>query len=180
VVVLRAELDGVAPAVWRRLLVSGRASLLELHAVVQAAFGQAAWAIHAFTIDGVTWHDPDAGEAGGETTAAAILETLDLAPGTRIVHETEQGTATWRHVLTVEERQPRYVGQRLPACLAAGGASPPEGIDSPERYRAMRAALAAPHGAGDAELREWLPAGFDADFVDLVAINAALADVPKR
>jgi len=36
---LRVELEGVTPVVWRRLQVSGRASLHELHGAIQRAFG---------------------------------------------------------------------------------------------------------------------------------------------
>jgi hypothetical protein len=104
---------------------------------------------------------------------------LDLGAGARMLHEAEGGMARWRHVITVEERAARFVGQRIPACTAAGGASPPEGIDSPDRYRAMRRAVAAPDDPAGAELREWLPSGFDPDFADLQAINAALAEVPR-
>jgi hypothetical protein len=179
VLLLRAEFDGIVPPVWRRLLVSDRATLLELHAVVAAAFGLPASAMHQFTLDGVTWHDADAFDDGRESTAMATLDQLDLRAGARIAHVADHGTSAWRHVVTVEERRPRLVGQRLPACVAAGGASPPEGIDTPERYRAMRAALSAEDGTGDEELREWLPTGFDADFADLAAINAALGEVPR-
>lgn len=175
----RAELDGISPPVWRRLLVSDRATLLELHAIVQASFGQSANAMHRFTVDGVTWHDPDGSDHAARATDATTLMQVDLTVGARMTHDTEVGAAAWRHVLTVEEQLPRYVGQRLPVCLAAGGASPPEGVDTSEQYLAMRQALRAPDAERDTDLLEWLPDGFDADFADLAAINAALGEVPR-
>lgn len=173
---LRVELEGIAPPVWRRLLVSDRATLLELHDVIQAAFQQPDHAMHQFRLDGITWHDPEGADPAAPTsTGATTLDMLDLGAGARMLHEAEGGMARWRHVITVEERAARFVGQRIPACTAAGGASPPEGIDSPDRYRAMLAAIGQPGH----ELHDWLPEDFDAGYADLNAINAALGEVPR-
>jgi hypothetical protein len=176
---LRVEVEGLAPPVWRRVLVSDRAALLELHDVIQAVYGQDERTMHRVTVDGVTWRDAESAEPGTLTTDAATLDTLHVGPGSRLVHESEGGVEAWRHVVTVEERQPRLVGQRIPACLAAGGASPPEGIDSPGRYRAMREALDRPADPRLGEVREWIPEGFDPEYADLNAINAALAEVRR-
>jgi hypothetical protein len=49
---LRITLEGVAPAVWRRLLVPGSVRLAKLHDVFQAAMGWMDSHLHSFTIAG--------------------------------------------------------------------------------------------------------------------------------
>lgn len=180
VIQLRLELEAVRPRTWRRVLVSARASLLELHAVIQRALGQEAVEAHAFEVDGIRYLDPDAGVERAPATDDTALRSLALRPGARLVHEVETGDEPWRHLVTVEHVGPRLVGQRLPACIAGGGAAPPEDCDGPTRYRALLAALEAPHDPWSAELRQWLPRDFDPTWVDLTAINARLARLPKH
>lgn len=178
VIQLRLELADVRPVIWRRLLVSTRASLLELHGVVQRALGQLEAPQHAFEVDGVRYLDPE--EAGSWSTERVPLTALALRPGSRLVHEVETEGAPWRHVLTVEQVSPRLVGQRLPVCLAGERAAPPDDVEGPARFQDLLAALDAPIDAHTAELRDWLPADFDPGFMDLTAINAQLAKLPKH
>lgn len=177
---LRVEVLRVVPQVWRRLLVSSRASLLELHAAIQQALGQAPSAEHRFVVDGVEYHDPEGAEHPARATDCAALASLDLDPGARLLHEVANGTSGWEYIITVEEIAPRLVGQRIPVCLAGGGAAPPDDCDGPERYAELLAALADPHDPWAAELREWLPQGFDPEYVDLNSVNARLARLPKH
>lgn len=178
VIQVRLELADVRPTIWRRLLVSTRASLLELHGVIQRALGQDEAPQHAFEVDGVRYADPE--ECTDCTTETTALTSLDLHPGARLTHEVETEGQPWRHVLTVEQVSPRLVGQRLPVCLAGERAAPPDDVEGPARYQDLLAALTAPLDARTAELREWLPDGFDPDYVDLTAINAQLARLPKH
>lgn len=177
---LRVELLGVTPPVWRKLEVSSRASLLELHAVLQCAFGQSEHVAHSFVIDGVEYHDPGSGVDPGLATDRSDLRTLALHRGDRFVHEADAGAASWRHQVVMENRTTRLVNQRLPWCAEAAGASPPEDCDGPTRYQELLAAFAAPLDPRSAELLDWLPENFDPSFADVTAINAELAKLPKR
>ncbi len=178
VIQFRLDLATVRPPIWRRLQVSARASLLELHAVVQRTLGRDEAPIHAFEIDGVRYADP--GECLDCSTERTALAVLPLHAGARLVHEVESEGEAWCHVLTVEQVAPRLVGQRLPLCLGGEGAAPPDDVEGPERYQAMLAALEHPFDPRAAELRSWLPHDFDPGFVDLTAINARLARLPKH
>ena len=180
VIQFRLEVEAVRPRVWRRVVVSARASLLELHAVIQRALGRDAVEAHAFEVDGIRYLDPDAGVERAPATDDTALRSLALHPGARLLHEVETGDEPWRHLVTVEQVAPRLVGQRLPACLDGGGAAPPEDCDGPTRYAKLLEALDAPHDPWSAELRQWLPADFDPAWVDLTAINARLARLPKH
>jgi hypothetical protein len=177
---LRLELDGVTPTVWRRLMVSARASLHELHGVIERAMGRDPDASYRFDVDGVRYIDPADGPPTGREADAASLESLALHPGARFVHVVENLGEPWRHVLTVEQEAPRLVGQRLPTCVAGARAAPPDDCGGPREYRELLAALGDPLDPRAAELRSWLPDHFDPEYADVTSINAALAKVPKH
>ncbi len=180
VVQLRVELEGMTTPVWRRLLVSSRATLLELHGVLQRSFGQDDSAPHQFVIDGISFFDPGGGDDPAHATDQNDLRWLALGHGSRLLHEVETGDLPWRLIVTVEQRLPRLVGQRLPWCIEGQGASPPDDCDGPARYRELLAALNAPLDPRAAELRQWLPEDFDPEFVDITAINAELGRLPRQ
>src|SRR5512141_1646389 len=52
---LRIELDGIVPMIWRRIMVSGRASLHELHGVIQGAMRCDESTPYHFEVDGVRY-----------------------------------------------------------------------------------------------------------------------------
>jgi hypothetical protein len=170
----------VGQPIWRRLLVSMRASLLELHGIIQHSLGQFAADEHHFELDGVRYVDPGAAGRHRRATDQTAIASLGLDPGARLLHLAATESDPWRHVVSVEQIGPRLVGQRVPICLAGGGAPPPEDCDGPRRYTTLLAALAAPFDPWAAELREWLPAEFDPRYVDLNAVNAQLSRLPKH
>jgi hypothetical protein len=180
VVHLRATLTGVAMPVWRRLEVSSRATLLELHATLQRAFGQFDTAAHQFVIDGVEYHGPDPELDSSHATDRTDLRAIGLQRGDRFTHTVETSELPWVHELVVENRTARLINQRVPWCVEGEGASPPDDCDGPERYEALLAAYHAPQEPRHAALREWLPPDFDPGFVDLTAINAELGKLPKQ
>ena len=176
---LRVELADVTPAVWRRLEVSGRASLRELHEAVECAFIRAAHA-YEFEVDGVRYVDAADDPPPGRSADNASLDSLRLHIGSRFTHDVEGPATPWRYVITVEEIGPRLVGQRVPLCIAARGGAPPEHVESVADFTEFLAAWRDPDHPRSAEVRQWHPDAFDPDYTDLAAINAALARVPKH
>lgn len=177
---VRIELDGISPVVWRRVAVSGRASLQELHGVIQCVMGRDSELGYAFEVDGVRYLDPIDAPEPGHASNASSLEMLELHPGAVCYHLAEHHGERWLDRLTLETVTPRVVGQRLPTCLTGGRAAPPDDCDGPSHYREMLTALGEPHDPRAADVRAWLPEEFDPEYFDLVAINAALARIPKH
>lgn len=180
VAILRVELADLSPGIWRRIAISTRASLLELHAVIQGAFGQFPADEHEFERDGVRYLDPAGADRPSHATDHTALHALAIMPGSRFTHAAATLDEPWRHVVTAEHLAPRLVGQRVPLCLAAVGAPPPEDCEGPTRYRELLASLDAPLDPRAAELREWLPADFDPRYANVNAINAHLGRLPKH
>jgi hypothetical protein len=177
---LRVELDEVAPLVWRRLLVSGRASLHELHDVIERAMGGDTDDGYTIRVDGIAYHPIADEPPRGRECEATSLDDLGLHIGARFEHLAEAHGDPWHHVVTVEQVTLRLVGQRLPACIAGGRAAPPDDCTGPRAYRELLAALADPLDPRTADVRSWLPDHFDPEYVDVTAINAALARIPKH
>lgn len=177
---LRVELEGITPTVWRRLIVSARASLHELHDVIERAMGRHPDVAYEFDVDGVRYADLADEPPPGREADGASLESLELHPGCRFVHVAENLGEPWRHVVTLEQAVPRLVGQRLPVCVAGARAAPPEDCAGPRAYRELLDAFADPTDPRAAELRSWLPEHFDPDYADVTSINAALAKVRKH
>ena len=180
VIQLRLELEGVPHAVWRRLQISSRASLLELHGALQRSIGRTESQLHSFTIDGVRYEEPDGVAWDSLSTAAASLDSLDLFSGTIFSYILETGGAPWVISITVEQITLRYVGQRLPLCTDGRGANPPEDCEGPVRYGELLKSLETPNDPWVAELREWLPEDFDPSWADLNTINAELSRLPRH
>ncbi|MGH3722050.1 MAG: plasmid pRiA4b ORF-3 family protein [Pseudonocardiaceae bacterium] len=69
---LRVVLAGVSPLIWRRLLVPAEATIAELHAVLQAAFGWGGEHLHRFVIHGTEYGISSLGGPGFRDDARGI------------------------------------------------------------------------------------------------------------
>ncbi len=174
---LRAELRGVAPTIWRRLDLSGHASLRELATVIECAF-IAGIGGYRFLLDGVHYLDAGDEPPSGRCADDVSLDALALHVGARLVLTVDGLSDPWEYVLTVEEVAPRLVGQRLPVC-GAGAGGLPEFADGPSVVTRLLDSWRDPVSAA-LEGAMPPPPGFDPDYVDLVAINAALGRVPRH
>lgn len=180
VVHLRVALTGVQLPTWRRIEVSSRATLHEIHAILQRCFGQFDAPLYHFVIDGIEYHAPDPEILSNHAADRSDLRAVGLQVGERFRHQVETSAEPWVHEVVVENRTTRLVNQRLPWCAEGEGASPPDDCDGPVRYNELLAAFHAPLDPRSAELREWLPDDFDPAFVDLTSINAELGKLPKQ
>lgn len=176
----RIELAGILPAIWRQVQLSGRATLDELHTVIQTVFDHAEELGYHFAIDGVAFHDPDGAPYARSGADAVTLESLGLHSGSRFTHEAEHHGEPWRHIVTVEQIAPRRIGQRLPVCIGAGRAAPPDDCASVEEYGRLLEAAARPRDHFATDHLQWLPENFDPEFADVVSLNASLHRMPRR
>jgi len=71
---LRVVLNGVSPLVWRRLLVSSKSNLADLHEILQLAFGWSGFYLYEFRIHGRTF---------GEERSVCLAD-FQLHPGERL------------------------------------------------------------------------------------------------
>ena len=108
-------LHDVEPAVWRRLLVCGDATLADLHTMVQIAFGWRDDGCHNFVIRGKTYGD------GNVMPESTTLATFGFRPKERF--EYEYG-GRWRHQIRFEEAD--GLAAPHPVCFAGARVAPAE------------------------------------------------------
>jgi Plasmid pRiA4b ORF-3-like protein len=131
---LRVVLRGVSPLVWRRLLVAGDASLAELHAILQHAFGWSDDHLHRFLIHGTAYGVPRLGGISFRDDARRVLlSRFRLHAGERFRYEYDF-TADWQLDLRLEWVLPFDPTCALPSCTGGSRAAPPESCAGPWAY----------------------------------------------
>jgi len=170
---LKVSLRSIRPPVWRRLLVSGHATLAQLHRAIQVAFGWEDYHLHVFTVHGEEYgpRDPD-GEM--EVHSEGIeLAKLCLGAKAKFRYEYDFGDG-WVHDLTVEKILVHEDSLVVPVCLGGKRACPPEDCGGAGGYEDMLEALEDPSDPRHEELAEWLGGKWDPEAFDLEAVNGRL------
>lgn len=118
---LRIELQGIAPAIHRTLLVPGTLSLPKLHYVIQAAMGWDDAHLHDFSIGGQRYGEPDP-----DFPEVDVLDERRHTVGEVLGQATQRFTYTydfgdgWEHAVKVEKRLPAVEGRTPGRCASAG------------------------------------------------------------
>jgi len=156
--VLRIELDGVTPRVWRRVAIPSNTTLDLVHQMIQDAMGWYNEHLYVFETDEYTIIDPrsDSGEtpANGERLVSIATEA-----GATFTYVYDFGDQ-WTHTVTVEEIRP--AGPNIAfAVLDGDGACPPEDIGGAAWYQHLLDALANPSSPDHDDAVERLGEDFD-------------------
>jgi hypothetical protein len=169
---LRISLDGIEPAIWRRVLVSASASLRRLHGVIQKSMGWTNSHLHMFEIDGRQLGRPDPdGELYLEDDARWKLREFLVAPGDKLAYEYDFGDS-WRHTILLEEvLEAAEAAGSTARCIAGSRACPPEDCGGIPGYQAFLEAILDPFHPDHREMREWAGGGFDPEAFDVGEAN---------
>jgi Plasmid pRiA4b ORF-3-like protein len=131
---LNARLCGVSPPVTRRLVITEQASLAQLHAALQVAFGWSDEHLYVFQIRGWQFGDP---ARAIELALAGGGVDMPLAAFAFEVNETFQYHynlfVPWKIDCRIESRGLVSMDQPL-GCLAARGDPPDEDLEGPAAY----------------------------------------------
>jgi Plasmid pRiA4b ORF-3-like protein/SEC-C motif len=156
--ILKVELVGVDPPVWRRLAVPSHLRADRLHLLIQDAMGWQNQHSYEFANDEITLGDP--GSISGLVPAdSERVIALACEPGQGFHYVYDLGDY-WIHTITVEEIRAAG-GDNQPAYLDGRGACPPEDCGGPAGYRRLLAAPDSPTDPGHEEATDWLGADFD-------------------
>lgn len=171
---LKATIVGTKPPVWRRLLVAETATLLDLHHVLQAAFGWLDYHLHEFEIDGVRYGTDD-GEGWGpppKDEGRTRLRTV-AGEGTKLSYVYDFGD-DWEHKVVVEKVLAAEPGVRYPACIAGQRACPPEDCGGVWGYQEFLEAIANPRHSEHESMLDWMGGSYDPDAFDPAAFGRHL------
>lgn len=178
---LRIVLLGSQPRIWRRLLVEGNTTLLELHDIIQYAMGWNDEHLHHFNIGGVLY-DPDPHNRGGfgppplDESKARLRSVLPFAK-TRGTYEYDFGDS-WNHEILVERILDPDPDVVYPVCIAGKRQGPPEDSGGVWRYNEIVEIIRDPEDPEYEDAIDWLGEDFDPDDLDLDTINGWLAGLP--
>ncbi|WP_163548244.1 plasmid pRiA4b ORF-3 family protein [Candidatus Frankia nodulisporulans] len=155
------------PPVWRCVHVPSRATLADLHRVLQAVMGWEDYHLHSFE----TGWDRYGHQGEAETVAlAAVLPTV----GGRLAYVYGFGDH-WLHEVELEKIHRPAPRVRYPRCTAGRGACPPEDSGGPHGYDDLQRALRSRKGWRYQHAREhfgrgrWDPAAAVRAALDVIA-----------
>ncbi|MGW0042555.1 plasmid pRiA4b ORF-3 family protein [Rhodococcus sp. NPDC003348] len=181
---LRIDLDGVFPAVWRRLVVPSTLRLDELHPVLQSAMGWKDTHLHQWLRpdpqgfgDGDRYamrsSIEDGFDEGARCEEKVRLDDVLRAPGDVLEYEYDFGDG-WEHTVVLEAID-RDASPDESHCIAGERACPPEDCGGASGYRHLVAVLADRAHSEREDLLGWLGGEFDPEAFDVDAVNVNLA-----
>jgi len=179
VFVLRLEIAGTSPRIWRRLLVRETMWLSRLHDTIQISFDWFDYQTHAFALDDLRFGNPlKREELLIEDDRDVTLGDLDLETRGRFLYDYHFGEG-WQIEIKVEKTQTVEKGMYYPQCAAGERAGPPEDCGGLEAFHDMLACIAEPDTELGREWIEWLGPDYQPAVCDPVKINKALRKLGK-
>jgi hypothetical protein len=178
-VVLRAELLGIEPLIWRRLRVPGAMTLRELHGVLQTVMGWQDCHLHDFRVGDVLVGVTDQPEIdvpeGMEDEGVWRVAHVVAIDSTEFEYLYDFGD-DWRHRIVIEPAARSRVPGAAPLCLAGEGACPPEDIAGPPGYAQFLVALTDASHAEHKTYVDCVGGVWDVKGFDLNRVNRELRD----
>ena len=166
----KISLQGIVPAVWRRIQVPEDYSFWDLHVAIQDAMGWLDYHLHLFVIR--RKHSRNATEIGIPNDY--VLEgDPKIHPGWEIPvsdYFTDVGIAAdyvydfgddWQHEILLEGILLREKGQKYPRCIDGARACPPEDCGGVHGYSRVLEVLADPSDEEHESMLEWLGGKYD-------------------
>jgi Plasmid pRiA4b ORF-3-like protein len=178
---LRIKLDGVEPAVLRRVEVPLAIRLDRLHQVLQAALGWTDSHLYEFRARDIGWGvpDPDFGDGRLDARKARLVDVLEDVGVKSLKYLYDFGDG-WEHTIRIERIGDAVQGVAYPRLVEATGHCPPEDVGGPWGYRDFLEAMADPDHEQHVEMVTWVGGKFNPGAVDVDRHARALAALAKR
>lgn len=177
ILLLRIELEWIAPVIYRRVLVPETLTLGRLHRTIQAVMGWQDYHLHEFEIGGQRYGvpDPDWDDPGSVLPEARVRLARCLGRHKRFAYTYDFGNG-WEHRLVVEKTLP---SDRLPhpVCIDGENACPPEDVGGPPGYADFLEAVADPEHPEHEQYLTGFGGQFDPATLDLFAANQRLSRI---
>lgn len=178
VAVIRVELEGIEPLIWRRVAVGTTTTLIDLHRVIQIAMG---W------LDCHLWHfeagprryamrlasEPDWNERHDDAATATFASLLEA--GERRLHYVYDMGDFWEHAVIVEKIGPALSDMRYPQFLGGERRCPPEDCGGPHGYYRFLKNISSKPRRVRAQALTWYGGPYDPEDIGERKIAAALA-----
>jgi hypothetical protein len=182
IAILRIELQGIEPLIWRRVAVSTAMNLMDLDRVIQAAMG---W------LDSHLWEleansrryamrlpsEPEWNERY-EDAETVTLESL-LHDGSRRMNYVYDIGDYWEHALIVERVTAPLLNVTYPQFLGGERRCPPEDCGGVPSYYEFIENIGSEDGAQRKSAFDWYGGPYDPDDIDEQKIITALRRIAR-
>jgi len=180
IVILRIELQGIEPLIWRRVAVSTRISLTGVHRVVQAAMGWLDCHLWDFEVSGRKYSmhlpgDPD----WNERIENADMITLGglLRAGERQMQYVYDMGDFWEHSIISEKVTAPVAEVSYPQFLGGERRCPPEDCGGPFGYGEFLRKISSKQRKTREGALDWYGGPYDPDDIDERKVIAALSRI---
>lgn len=177
VAVLRIELEGIEPLIWRRVAVPTSINLNAVHQVIQAAMGWLDCHLWQFEADRRKFSllIPDDPEWNERITDAAktTLSSLMADGVTEMTYTYDMGD-DWQHKIIIEKLMPATVGTQYPQFLGGERRCPPEDCGGVPGYYEFLDNITSKQAKKRKAAPDWYGGPYDPDDTAEEQIVAAL------
>ena len=179
---IRIELEGVAPAIWRRVEVPLTTSLRGLHEVIQAVMRFENYHLFQFDVGEKRYGMPNP----EWDNQFGTIEAKNIKLGTLIERAINQFGYTydfgddWQHSITVEATMFADPTFDYPRFVDGSRRAPPEDVGGIPSFKAFLDAMTEPRHQERKRFITWYGRVFDPDDLDVPTVNARLAKLAKR
>lgn len=182
VITLRVEIDGIKPAIWRRIAVDSDITLRALHHILQAALGWTDAHLHEFVVEGLTYGmldnihvregADDFDQQIFDERKAKLQEIVRV--GQQFTYQYDFGDS-WMHTVTVEKIEPRPEKMVSGWVIDGQRGRPPEDVGGIDGYEDFLATIKQrPRSKEARDLLNWVGGPFNPETFDLRMANASL------
>ncbi len=168
---IKVTLRDSRPPIWRRVLVSGNATLLRLHEILQRVMGWRGGHLHLFSMgdEEIGGAEPEGDEQEQAERRLRVRHVL-FEPRDRLFYLYDFGDA-WEHDVLLEKIWPPGSGMRLPAVIGGERACPPEDVGGVDGYEEFLEAIRDPQHPEHAAMLAWVGGAFDPEAFDVQAAD---------
>jgi hypothetical protein len=181
---LKITLDGVKPAVLRRIEVPFAIRIDRLHLTIQAAMGWTNSHLYELRAGDVGWSTPYPDMFGGDdfldARKARLGDILEEDIGTKkLVYLYDFGDG-WEHTIKIERLFDPEPGALYPRLIEVTGRCPPEDCGGPWGYAEFLEAIKDPKHERHPELTEWIGDDFDPDDDQAASLTAEVDALARK
>ncbi len=176
---LKITLERSKPPIWRRLLVSEKTKLSDLHYIFQAAMGWTNSHLHQFVVGG-NYIGVPFDEDFEETLDESKFRLGEIVAGekSKFTYDYDFGDG-WGHSIVVEKVLPKIKGAKYPGCIGGKNACPPEDCGGIWGFYDLLKILEDKQHPEHKEMVEWIGREFDPKEFDLEKTNEMVQNAKK-
>jgi hypothetical protein len=188
---IRVSLDGVEPAIYRRLIVPLGNTLAQLHHILQAAMGWTDSHLHEFEIGGLRFGDPellnqdmpDDFQQAFDSSSVRLRDFhFDHAGELSFVYLYDFGDS-WQHKVTLEKLLAVKPAPKVATCFEGARSCPPEDVGGIYGYFEFLRVLLSPEPEEleeQRQLKRWCGRRFNPEQFDVAKTDKAVRGALRR